>query len=315
MHPHDALKALRAVGVDAHVVNARRFRADGRELEVAFTRPAPTRSDAERALASAAAGSRVLLLADRMTPSLRQAALDDARIVVVTGGSVIWDRQSRGWGEEQNPASTHSPGRRPYGRFAVARALLAGGPSVTQQQLAERAGISQGSVSKALTARLFDGVLDRTRGEVGVIERAMLFDRAIGEYPGPGGVTTYWWHEASVMQQTESILAVDGTALASGDIAADGISAWRRPEHAVVYTQAAPELRRLGFVLSDRDDYTLMLGHPEDQTIWSTARTWSTARRTDPITAAYDVARTGTLGDHHEAVDRIKRYVIGGDDD
>lgn len=311
MHAHDALRALRAVGVNAEVVGARRLRADGHELEIFTPRSAPTRADADRALSAVAPGTRVILLADKLTPSLSQAALGNDRLVVVAQRTVFWEREMISADDQQASEVTRQARRRPNARFAVARALLATDGPVTQQQLVESAGVTQGAASKALSTSLFEGVLNRQWGRIEVADRGALFDRVLSQYPGPGGVATYWWSEAPVLQQAESVAAADDTALLSGDVAADAISAWRRPEHAVVYTRAEPDLRRLGFSIADPDDYTLMLVYPEDRTLWSTARVWPASRIADPMIASFDVARTGTLGDQGEAVDRIKNHVVG----
>lgn len=311
MQAHDALRALRAAGVSAVATGPRRLRAEDHELSIFTPRTAPTRADAVRALRALEPGQRALLIADKLTPSLTLAAVEDDRIVVVARDTVIWQREMLSLGDQASAVTKRAPGRRPYARFAVARALLASAGPLTQEQLMKDAGVSQGGISKALTSPLFDGVLTRAWGSIDVVDRGTLFDRAVTEYPGPGGVATYWWHETPVTQQAESVAAADETALLSGDVAADRIKAWRRPEHAVIYTSAEPDLRRLGFSLAAPDDYTLMLVYAEDRTLWSTARSWSTPQVADPVIAAYDVTRTGTLGDQGEAVDRLRDFVLG----
>lgn len=311
MHAHDALRALRAVGVNAEVIGPRRLRVEEEEWTIFTPRNAPTRADAVRALAVIEPGQRAVLFADRLTASLSQIALDDDRLVVVGRKTVIRGRQMMSVDNESPSVPTRPTPRRPNARFAVARALLSVVGSTTQQQIVERAGVTQGAASKALATSLFDGVLERQWGSIKVSDPGTLFDRVISEYPGPGGVATYWWSEGPIVQQAESVATADETALLSGDVAADAISAWRRPEHAVVYTRAEPDLRRLGFSLADPDDYTLMLIYPDDHTLWSTASAWSNPRMADPLIASSDVVRTGTYGDHIEAVDRLRNYVIG----
>ncbi|MEV7692288.1 hypothetical protein AB0N73_03045 [Microbacterium sp. NPDC089189] len=262
-------------------------------------------------MASLKPDQRALLIADVITPSLRQIALQDDRLVVVSVDSVMWDRQAVALSDAGGPTHARAAGRRPYGRFAVARALLAAEGPLTQQQLVTGTGITQAAVSRALSSSFFDGVLERAWGGTRVADRGALFERAVADYPGPAGVTTYWWHGTSAMEQADVLAAADETALVSGDIAADRMRAWRTPEHAVVYTRAQPNLRDMGYSLADSSDYTLMLVHPDDHTIWPTARAWEVPGTADPVIASFDVARTGTRGDHIEAVDRIREYVIG----
>lgn len=310
MHIHDAIKALRAAGVTADAVGPRTIRADDTDLAVFTPRAAPTRADTERALAQVEPGGGVLIVADRLTPSLSLAALENNRIAVVAKRTVIWNRTMMKLDTPSRPAQKVSSGRRPYGRYAVARALLAASEPVTQQQIVRDAGIAQGGVSRVLSSDLFTGLIDQTWGKIQVSDRALLFDRVVDRYPGPGGVATYWWHEKSILEQATLVAGADETALISGDVAADRISAWRRPEHAVVYTRSEPDLRHKGFALADPDDYTLMLIHAEDHTIWSTAKAWSGEQITDPVIAAYDVIRTGTYGDEREAASHLRSMVV-----
>ncbi|MFB8188115.1 hypothetical protein ACFC14_02250 [Microbacterium sp. NPDC055988] len=291
--------------------DSRTFQVEGKTLRIPTTRTTPTRANAEEALRILAPGERVLFVVDDITPSLRRAATMDDRIVVISPAVALWEGRTMGLDDEEEPRPSRTSGRRPYARFAVARALLAVDDHATQQQLVESAGISQGRVSEALASPLFKGVVERTWGKIQVADRRELFDRAVTEYPGPGGVATYWWHGKGVLEQADAVATVDETALVSGDAAADRIRAWRTPERAVVYTRGQPNLRNLGFALADSSDYTLMLVHAEDRTIWSTAHAWKVPRTADPMIASFDVLRTGTLGDQGEAVDRIRDYVVG----
>lgn len=308
MDANDALRALRSVGVTADAAGARQLRAEDHDLVIFTPRSAPTRADAVRALEQVSPRQRVLFIVKSLTPSLSLAALDDDRIVVVARSTVIWERQMMSL-DDADSTSTPRAGRRPYARFAVARALLSPDAPSTQRALMLHAEVTQGAVSKALGSALFDGVLTRRWGDLRVSDRADLFDRIVTEYPGPGGVATYWWHETPIIAQATSVAGADETALLSGDVAADRISAWRAPEHAVVYTKAQPDLRRLGFSMATPEDYTLLLVYAEDRTLWPTARSWSRPQVADPMITAYDVARTGTVGDQGEAVERLRAYV------
>lgn len=310
MTPHDALRALRAAGLDATVRDSRTFEVEGWTVRIHATRATPTRANADKALETIAKDDRALFVVDDITPSLRRKATTDERLVVVSPTLVMWDGRAIDLNTDDQPRRSPSSGRRPYARFAVARALLAVEGGATQRQLLESAGISQGRVSEALSSPLFTGVVDRTWGKIQVSDRRELFDRTVTEYPGPGGVATYWWSGRGVLEQADDVVRVDDTALVSGDAAADRIRGWRTPERAVVYTRGRPNLPSLGFALADSSDYTLMLVHAEDRTIWSTAHAWQVPRIVDPMIASFDVLRTGTLGDHDEAVHRIREYVV-----
>lgn len=314
MDAHRALQALRSAGHTADIRDADHLVVDGRVVLHREVRSSATRWDAERYLAT---GEDVLLTPDILTPSLLSLALNDERLILVTEDEIVIDREQLFFLRGDSPdRSRRKRGPKPYARFAVARSLLASRQSFTQTQLAENAGISQGAVTKAFAADLFHDVLTRGHGSTSVAEdgRGELFDRILKDYPSPGGITTYWWKDAPPLAQAKEIHAAHPDTRWSGDVLADRISNWRRPEHAVVYSRAGIDPRRLGYAMAQPDNYTLMLVLPEDPTIEATARTWLRPHAVDPIIAAYDVLRTGTTGDEQESVEKLRDYVIRGMD-
>lgn len=309
MDVNDAIRALRSHGKSVRVRDARHLDIDDRSYRHAATRSTPTRADATRALE---AGDAVVFTPDTLTPSLRAFALKEPRAAVVTEEEIILDGRAITLREDKvHTVSKRGP--KPYGRYALARALLATRGSFTQLELAERVRITQGAVAKALQHDLFADAIVQTRaGGVHVTDRGELFDRILDSYPGPGGITTYWWKDTAPSLQANDIIDADPAALRSGDVAADLTRAWRRPEHAVVYAQRSVDPRDLGFATADGSDYTLMIIHAADPTIPATAKTWMAPERVDPIIAAYDVRRTGTTGDQEEAVARLREYTVSG---
>ncbi len=211
---------------------------------------------------------------DTLTPSLRAFALKEPRAAVVTEEEIILDGRAITLREDKVQAVSKR-GPKPYGRYALARALLATRGSFTQLELAERVRITQGAVAKALQHDLFADAIVQTRaGGVHVTDRGELFDRTLDSYPGPGGITTYWWKDTAPSLQAKDIIDADPAALRSGDVAADLTRARRRPEHAVVYAQQPVDPRDHGFATADSSDYTLMIIHAADPTIPATAKTW-----------------------------------------
>ncbi|MGF3054173.1 hypothetical protein ACQUSY_09490 [Microbacterium sp. YY-03] len=308
----DGLRNLRASGARIVVDGASRVFIGDEPFTLPKLRAAPTRSDVERFLA---AGTRVLVIPQSLTPSLRNLALEDARVAVAAPDVVIFNRTATNLTAPSTPTPTGKRGPAPYARLAIARALLATRTqSLTQAQLAIHAGVSQGAVAKALQSTWFRDDLLQSRAAISVkpAARGELFDRVLDEYPGPGGITTYWWKEAPATQQVREVTAEFASARYSGDVFADQVTAWRKPEHAVIYSTQPMDVRPLGYATAEANDYTLMLIHPKDPTIESTARAWFRPHAVDPIIAAYDVRITSTTGDEHEAINALREYVIKG---
>ena len=138
----------------------------------------------------------------------------------------------------------------------------------------------------------------------------MLWDHFMAEYPGPGGITTYWWHDAPLQEQARMVNERT-EALLSGDLAARAIAPWRQPEHVTMYLGEGFDPSTLGFALGAPGDYTLSVTVPADKTIFATATAFAPAPGyVDPVIAAYDVRMTGTSGDENEAVERIRDRVV-----
>ncbi len=137
---------------------------------------------------------------------------------------------------------------------------------------------------------------------------AKLFDRLVAEYPGPGGIETYWWSDVPVAQQANDLRRSD--ALVSGDVAASTINGWRVPERAIGYSRRQLDLAARGYVLATSLNYTLRLVVPMDDTLWVTSETFGRAGVADPVIAAYDVLRTATTGDQDQAVAKLREATL-----
>ncbi|WP_445337510.1 hypothetical protein [Clavibacter sp. CFBP 8614] len=307
-----ALGELAAAGLSLVPESAIAFRsADGRRVLKGATRRAPTPSDIRDDLERLHPDERVLYVVDRLTPSLRAAAVRDPRLVFLdlsTGDAWMDARAPHVDRPERDPAPKR--GRPPFGQLAVARALLLGGRFRRQRDIAELLGLTQSAVSQSLT-RLGDGVVRTAAGfEAG--DRALLLRLADEEYPGAGGITTHWWHDGDLETQARMAQAQGGVVL-SGDLAARRISAWRKPERVTTYAPTGLDAARLGFALADAADHTLSITVPADRTLFATARAFGAAPGlADPVTIAHDVERTGSTGDQQEAAERIRALILRG---
>lgn len=282
--------------------------SDDELIEVRRTHRSPSRAAIHADLSRVADDAVLLYVVDRIGPALEELAGSNPRLAAASPDRLWFGGRLSRPEPDPEPRRPAGKGPRPYGRFAVARALLAGTP-LSQRALAEHLGITQPAVSNALR-RLAPLVVKTTDGWEPA-DRKKLFRYAADEYPGAAGITTYWWHDSDLEGQLELVTGTGEVLLLSGDLAARRISAWRRPEHVVLYTEGDVDPAGLGFALATRDDHTLELTIPVDPTIWATADLFGRPGLADPVIVARDIRRTGRTGDEGEAADAIARTVVG----
>lgn len=311
MHISEAIKLLLQAGVHVVPVGPDVLRTDdGRNIRVATASRVPTPADIHRNLDKLESDDRALFAVAKVTPALEIAALGDPRLIVVAQDRVILDRHEQSLFNPAPHTRTLRKGPRPYGTCAVARALLSSDQPQLQVQLARLAGMTQPSVSNALR-RLSDGGLVTRRDDGWMpVDYARLFDFASTEYPGAGGITTYWWHDARLPEQAALVRDAGDAPLLSGDLAASEINGWRFPEVAVVYLREGVDPAKLGFALSEPGKNTLELTIPDDGTLWATAAGYHRPGIADPVIVFCDIQRTGTTGDQAEAAAKVKDTVV-----
>lgn len=199
--------------------------------------------------------------------------------------------------------------------------LLLGGR--TQQELARWASVSQPRVSQVLK-RLAERDLVRLspdqdgttpRRTWTVVDWDRLLRHWTSGYPGPGGVTTYWYGLDAPVRQVRAALGVlGGAVLVSGDVAADAIAPWARPAHATLYTDAGADLSAADLTPSPAADSTLALTVPGETGLWPFAdHWWRVVHRdpapgglplADPLQVLHDVHRSPSV-DADQAVDAL----------
>lgn len=179
------------------------------------------------------------------------------------------------------------PGPVPWGSLTVVRRLLER-PAVTQKALAALAHVSQPRVSQTLRA-LADKQLV-ARSAAGWIVRD--FDRLLllwlDIYPGPGGISTYWYGLDSPRSQAQAVIRLltklansspaldhepgaserEPSAVVSGDVAADIVAPWRSPTRAVIYARSGVDLTRVGLTPAGAEEATLELIVAQDPGVW-----------------------------------------------
>lgn len=314
-----ALLAACGFGVSARTSASLRVLAGGETFDVLVKvrRSATYEWDALRLLEST--NENILLAVPRASASVIALAESEPRLSVVSldAGVVVW-RGDRLAPTESEPraASMHASFRRkPWGRWALMRILALASEALPQTILAGEVGISQPAVSQALS-RLGASV-ERTSGGWRARDRSLMWDAFLSEYPGPGGITSYWYGLESVNQQAadaiESARTSSIDALLSGDSAVDLLSPWRIPVRGVVYARSALDLRRHAFAESAPERATMEVVVPADSSLWATASSWPPKETVDPLIAAWDLLHSGGP-DARESAERLKDRVLRSDD-
>jgi hypothetical protein len=178
-------------------------------------------------------------------------------------------------------------GPAPWGSLTVVRRLLQR-PAATQKVLAALAGVSQPRVSQTLSALAERQIV--MRGEDGWVVRDfdMLLRWWLDVYPGPGGISTFWYGLDTPRDQAKAVVDLLRTvaqggpkhvrpherleeapiAVVSGDVAADLLAPWRNPTRAVIYATVGADLTRAGLSPAGMEEATLELIVPEDRGVW-----------------------------------------------
>lgn len=213
-----------------------------------------------------------------------------------------------------------------WSEWAVLRTVLLGA-AATQAEIAGQAGVSQPRVSQLLTKLGRQGFVERRPGEGWTaLDRDRAIRHWVDGYPGPGGVTTYWYGLESPIRQSLDVVrllqaaetARPGRVLISGPVAADAVAAWARPQLAIVYARQGADLSVTGLTPSAPDLATIQLVVPEDASVWSHPdRAWRRAGQdpapgglplADPLQVLHDVRRSGT-SDADQSADRLHRLL------
>lgn len=215
-----------------------------------------------------------------VAPVMSAAAASTARAQgwsVVCDEGPAWIRFHGGWIELKSDRQTDAVmpsrrrGRPGYGVFSVLRTMLALEGGATQSELAEFAKVSQPRVSQAIDMLRALGLVMRAEHGWVVTDNDAAIDWWIDHYPGPAGLRTEWYGLDSVAQQayqTYEFLTKQGAApVVSGDVAADLISPWRTPRHALLYATRGADLTRIGLTPSRPADATLTVVLPDDPAV------------------------------------------------
>jgi hypothetical protein len=219
-------------------------------------------------------------------------------------------------------------GKVPWKSFTVIRRLIEQ-PAATQKALADAARVSQPRVSQILAPLTARHLVERTVTGWTVRDFDGLLSLWLTTYPGPGGVSTYWFGLETPREQaiaamrllkndmrdaasTPNAVGGDQFPVLSGDLAADLIAPWRSPGRAVIYSNVGADLAEAGLTPTAADEATLELIVPQDTGVFPPRRALMAEQEThdpfmptaDPLQILWDIQRSPG-SDRDEAVARL----------
>lgn len=283
-----------------------------REVKVQLASTPPTPSKLRAILERE---TQTLIVMFRPTERLTETALQDKiDLVTIAPVSVIIGGVQRLEPRHKPEPAEKTRGRAPWGRWALLRALaLADGPQ-TQQELASAAGISQPAVNKHL--KTLESFVDRDQRGWHAHDVDAIVTWLLDNYPGPRGVTSYWYGLESTAEQAktaaEYATELGASPLVSGDAAADYYAPWRLPDSAIVYLLEAVDFTDAGFAPASPEEATLITTVPEDFTLWATASLVHHSEvipLADPLITLRDVM-AGDAVDIQEAADQLRKVIV-----
>lgn len=281
------------------------------KLQLASTPPTPSKLKAilERK-------ARTLIVTVRPTPVLLEAAIQSKLdLITLNPATVTIAGVSRLEPQKPTPNEERTPGRTAWGRWALLRAFALADTAWTQQELASAVGISQPAVNKHL--KVLGGLVKREQDGWKANDIPLIVDWLTQHYPGPRGVSSYWYSLKPSAEQAEAAAKFAGelgaAPLISGDAAADIYAPWRLPDRVHLYLREAVDFTDAGFGPASPEDATMIATVPEDPTLWATAALCIGYRGAfqlaDPLVTLQDVLG-GDGVDSEEAAEHLRDAIV-----
>ncbi|MGP8206695.1 MAG: hypothetical protein ACLQVK_11720 [Acidimicrobiales bacterium] len=213
-----------------------------------------------------------------------------------------------------HPAPTTLP--RGPGSWGVIRSLIAApGLAVEVSALRSPRHITAARTYQVLEKLSALGLVEPAQRGSWRPDKEGLLDRYLAEYPGPGGSVSYLY---SLDEPLELACRASGTAtgvVISGDVGADLLVPWRRPDHLVAYSGSGAFLdKRLGATPAHgRHDSNITWRVPEDTSIFYLAGPVSIEGAevmvADPVHLIWEL---GALGgdDRLEAAEKLRTWLL-----
>lgn len=193
------------------------------------------------------------------------------------------------------------------GTASLLRWLAVSDRPVIQVELAERTGLTQPAVSKALRMLLTREAVYNIRPGWSAEKPALLDQYVAGYASRLVDRQSCWYGLDSPREQAEQIAERIDDALLSGDAAADIVRPWRLPTVTIVYTNHSPaDMLRLGFVESNSVATANLLVRPiPDRRLADESVRVGDVRVVPPLHLAADLVVLGE--DRRDHAERILR--------
>lgn len=150
-----------------------------------------------------------------------------------------------------------------HGTAAIARHLHDASEPATQLELAERAGVTQPAVSKALKHLAEQGAaIDQKPGWFP--DRRLLLRAYWHSYSSRLDDRETWWYRIDEHSaQIADLIELHPSVVVSGDYAADILSPWRFPDTTIIYSHLdTSDMETRGFVPADDRTVASIISRP-----------------------------------------------------
>lgn len=214
-----------------------------------------------------------------------------------------------------DPAPERQPRRRgriPWGTYAVAFEMLANDAMPTRQrELADKLGISQARVSQILSD--LRPVAAKALMSPAV-DRPALARWLVNEYPRDARVSTSWLTLApthvTVVGVHQHLSQANVEHAVSGQVAADLLAPWARPQKLWVWTRSAVDMTDAPATPVSPRDATLTVAVADDPYLLPSARQVGT--HVLPVLAPWRVWVDLVHQEHHDAAEALHSALLNG---
>lgn len=216
------------------------------------------------------------------------------------------------------PEMAHTPIPKAGRGLAVLRWLIQlPDASVSPTELAARANISQPGVSKVLKRLEREELIEHPSRFEWRVHREQILEQFLESYRGPRGEAEYFYSLDSPNDAAAKLfqtLDKHETVFVSGDVAADLLAPYRRPETLVVYRTSVWKKMRCDWVkASSRNDANIVVISSRDDSVFAVPRQRDFKQTTlvtvDATQVIWDLVNEGG-DDRIEAAEVLKQWLL-----
>lgn len=202
------------------------------------------------------------------------------------------------------------------GSLSIIRLLITTGECPGPTRLAQAVGLTQPRASQVLDQLTRSGLVDREGRTMWTVHREALLDAFVSHYRGPGGSEQHFYTVGSLEDAFTELAEAHGRTRGepvslSGDLAADRIAPWRRPETLLVYTPSPLPADEISLVDAlGPDDANVIIRNPADRSLFGVDPIGSgLLRLVDPTQIIWDLLNQGG-SDRQEAADKVTAWLL-----